>query len=70
MGQSLSAMAGSGMLPTPTMMDGVLASKAGGQIVNGRRVTDKGESFSVKLGLKKLQECSMHTIAQESSVNV
>ena len=49
MGQSLSAMAGSGMLPTPTMMDGVLASKAGGQIVNGRRVTDKGESFSVKL---------------------
>ena len=38
-----------GILPTPTMMDGVLASKAGGQIVNGRRVTDKGESFSVKL---------------------
>jgi hypothetical protein len=38
-----------GMLPTQTMMDGTLSSKAGGKIVNGRRITEKGESFSIKL---------------------
>ena len=37
------------LLPTPKTMDGCHTTEAKGEIVNGRRITEKGESFGLSL---------------------